>query len=89
MDLPSVGTLIGSGGGTAAGIVAGIMIAKKFLNGVPAPVCPGADAFAEIKTGCRLMKEAVDRNTKVSEEATAALLTVVKALVALEKENGK
>jgi hypothetical protein len=87
MDLPSVTSLITGGSGAAGGIVAGIILAKKFLNGHVIPACPGADAFAEIKTGCRLMKEAVDRNTKVSEEATAALLTVVKALVAMEEGN--
>jgi hypothetical protein len=87
MDLPSVGSLISGGSGAAGGIVVGIVLAKKYLNGRVAPACPGADAFAEIKTGCRLMKDSVDRNTEVSKEATAALLTVVKALVTLEEGN--
>lgn len=85
MDLPSIGTLLGSGGGTAAGMLLGIVVAKKFMNGRPA--CPAADTLAEVKVACRQLCQSVDRNSKVSEEATDALLTVVKAMVALKEGN--
>jgi len=77
--------LIGGGGGAVGGLVAGLFLARKFSNGVK-KVCPAQITLDEMHNACVLLRQAVERNSAVSERATDALLTVVRALSAMKGE---
>jgi len=79
-----INTLVGSGGGVAGGLMAGILFAKKFLNGKK--VCPAQTTLDEMHNACVLLRESVERNTRASDRAADALLTVVKALTTMRSE---
>lgn len=79
-----INTIVGGGGGAVGGVLAGIMFAKKFLNGKR--VCPAQTTLDEMHNACVLLREAVERNTRASDRAADALLTVVKALTTMRSE---
>ena len=79
-----INALVGGGSGAAGGLIMGILFAKKFLNGKV--VCPAQTTLDEMHNACLLLREAVERNTRSSDRAADALLTVVKALTTMKGE---